>query len=237
MTDKEIEEVYQIVKDYHEKYLKKHGVGLPKLRHADGNYVKDALVLVYLARFYPSTVAVMKGELTEFIRKFYPKTNDVQQARHLGAQKGWFISAGGRDNVHVKKSGEYRLLTLERPYPNFKGHRIEATSDWEKVKHQYGNRCATCGSEEDKKNLHYPNTITKLQKAHIDSSKPLIKGNIIPQCQKCNRAYRDFWIFDERGRVRGIAKPAIIKKCNEKVKRGIYRILYNEFKGENPNEW
>lgn len=61
--------------------------------------------------------------------------------------------------------------------------------------------------------------------------------NIIPQCQKCNRAYRDFWVFDERGRVRGIAKPAIIKKCNEKVKKGIYKILYNEFKGENPNEW
>lgn len=36
MTDREIEEVYQIVKDYHEKYLKKHGVKLPKLKDADG---------------------------------------------------------------------------------------------------------------------------------------------------------------------------------------------------------
>ncbi len=87
MTDREIEDVYQIVKDYHEKYLNKHGVKLPKMKNADGTYVKDALVLVYLARFYPSTVSVMKGELTEFIRKFYPKINDVQQARHLGAQK------------------------------------------------------------------------------------------------------------------------------------------------------
>ena len=49
MTNKEIEAVYQIVTDYHEKYLKKHGVKLPKLKDADGNYVKDALVLVYLA--------------------------------------------------------------------------------------------------------------------------------------------------------------------------------------------
>jgi hypothetical protein len=236
MTDKEIEEVYQIIKDYHEKYLKKHGVKLPKLKDAYGNYVKDALVLVYLARFYPSTVSVMKDELTEFVRKFYPKINDVQQARHLGAQKGWFISAGGRDNVHIHKLGEYRLITLERPYPHFKGHRIETTGDWGIIKQQYGNRCATCGSEEGKRNLQYPNTITKLQKSHIDPFKPLTEGNIFPQCQKCNRAYRNFWVFDERGRIRGIANPAIIKKCKEEIKRKIYKILYNEYKGANPNE-
>src|SRR3989304_5511928 len=144
MTDREIEEVYQIVKDYHEKYLSKHGVKLPKLNDVDGNYVKDALVLVYLARFYPSTVSVMKDELTEFIRKFYPKINDVQQARHLGAQKGWFISAGGRDNVHVKKSGEYRLITLERNEPNFKAPSTTQQENKDKKKEQYGNRCATC---------------------------------------------------------------------------------------------
>ena len=246
MTDKEIEEVYQIIKDYHEKYLKKHGVKLPKLKDADGEYTRNALVLIYLARFYPSTVLVTKQDLTAFIRKFYPETNDVQQARHLGAQSGWYISAGGRDNVHVNKSGEYRLITLERPYPNFKGHRIESSGNWEKIKQQYGNRCTTCGSEEGKRNLHWSDTITKLQQAHIDPFKPLVEGNIIPQCQKCNRAYRDFWVFDERGRVRGIAKPAVIKKCNEKVKSGIYKILYNEsplntcedkFKGQDPNEW
>src|SRR3990170_223768 len=78
------------------------------------------------------------------------------------------------------------------------------------------------------RNLHWSGTITKLQQAHIDAFKPLVEGNIIPQCQKCNRAYRDFWVFDERGRVRGIAKSAVIKKCNEKIKRGIYKILYNE---------
>lgn len=33
-----------------------------------------------------------------------------------------------------------------------------------------------------------------------------------------------------------IAKPAIIKKCNKKAKRDTYKILYNEFKGQNPNE-
>lgn len=237
MTDKEIEEVYKVICKYHNDFLKRHGVKLPKLRNAEGNYTKDAIVLVYLAKFYPSTVMVTKQELTSFVRRFYPDVNDVQQARHLGAQKGWFISAGGRENVHVKKIGEYRLITLERPYPNFKGHRIENTADWQNIREQYGNRCATCGSEEGKRNLHYPNTITKLQKSHIDPSKALIEGNIIPQCQKCNRAYRNFWVFDERGRVRSIARASIVRKCSIEVKRKAYVILYNEFKGENPNEW
>jgi len=236
MKDKEINEVYEIVKEYYEKYLKKHGVKLPKLKNGKGEYTKDALVLVYLARFYPSTVIVTKSELTTFIRKRFPETNDVQQARHLGAQKGWYISAGGRDNVHVKTIGEYRLITLERPYPHFTGHRIEATGNWGKIKMQYGNRCATCGSEEGKRNLHWQNTITKLQKSHINPAKGLVKGNIIPQCQKCNRAYRDFWIFDEKGRVRGIANPLIVKKSSSEIKSKIYKILYNEFKGRNPNK-
>lgn len=103
MNHKEIRDVYEIIKDYHTNYLDRHGVKLPKLHDKNGNYTKNALVLVYLARFYPSTVTVTKTELTEFIRKYYPKTPDVQQARHLGQQNGWFISSGGRDNVHVKK--------------------------------------------------------------------------------------------------------------------------------------
>ena len=32
------------------------------------------------------------------------------------------------------------------------------------------------------------NEIVRLQKGHMDPSKPLEAGNIIPQCQVCNRA-------------------------------------------------
>ncbi|MGB9852922.1 MAG: hypothetical protein ACPLPX_08695 [Candidatus Kapaibacteriota bacterium] len=84
------------------------------LRNKKGNYTKDASVLVYLARQYPNTRKVSKTELTDFIRKFYPDTNDVQQARHLAAQKGWNISSGTRSNGKFDlKSGEYKLETLE----------------------------------------------------------------------------------------------------------------------------
>lgn len=101
---------------------------------------------------------------------------------------------------------------------------------------EYGNRCATCGSKEGEPHFHWPNTITKLTKAHMDPGKPLVKGNIIPQCDKCNRADRNNWAYDERGRVIKLANPNIIKNSDEEIRWKVYKILYEEFEGENPNE-
>lgn len=236
LNDKKLKGIYELIEKYFEKYLKKHGVKMPKLKGSRG-YTKDALILIYLAQGYPKTRIVSKTELTEFVRVYYPNTNDVQQARHLGAQKGWFIAAGGRDNRDVVlKRGEYKLITLEKPYPAFHGHRIEQTDSWDKIKKQYQNRCITCGSEEGKPNIHYPNTITRLQKAHKDPDKPLVEGNIIPQCQKCNRADRNNWVYDERGRVIKVANANIIKRSDKNIRRKMYKILYSEFKGKDPNE-
>ncbi len=39
----------------------------------------------------------------------------------------------------------------------------------------------------------------------MNPSKPLEEGNIIPQCQICNRPDRNKWIFDKTGRVIAIA--------------------------------
>jgi len=210
---------------------------LPRLTNAKGDFTKDALVLIYLVQDYPNTKKISKGELTQFIRQYYPDVNDVQQARHLGAQKGWFIAAGGRDNRNVVLTrGEYKLITLKKPYPAFHGHRIEQTEDWEELKKRYRYRCATCGSIEGEPNIHWPNTITRLQKAHINPNLPLEAGNIIPQCQKCNRADRNNWVYDERGRVIKLSNPNIIKRSDEEIRWKVYKILYEEFKGVNPNE-
>src|SRR3990167_8473976 len=89
----EINKQYKLICDYYKKYLKSHGVKLPKLK-IKSKYTRDALILIYLAKGYPTTKTISKAELTQFIRCYYPDTNDVQQARHLGAQKGWFIAAG-----------------------------------------------------------------------------------------------------------------------------------------------
>jgi hypothetical protein len=148
LNQQSIEAIYKIVESYHQKYLQKLGVKIPKLYDKNKKFVKDALALVYLAYDYPNTRIVTKNELTLFIRSFYPDFDDMQQARHLGAQKGWWIVAGGRDNIVLSlKPGEYQLYTLEQPYPSFKNdHRLSEIGDWEGIKAYYNYRCATCGS-------------------------------------------------------------------------------------------
>lgn len=238
ISNNEIEKQYNFIKKYYEKYLKKYGVKMPKLYSKNGNFTMNALVLVYLSLGYPKTKIVSKTDLTNFVRNFYPQVNDVQQARHLGAQDGWWIVAGGRDNIVAKvKRGSYYLYTLEQPYPDFKkGHRIINTDNWKEIKEQYGYRCATCGSREGEPHLHWSGTKTILQRAHKDPNKPLVAGNIIPQCQKCNRADRNRWAYDEKGRVIKLADASFVRNFDKNVRIKIYRILYEEFKGINPNK-
>ncbi len=226
-----IENIYKVVSEFHQKYLDQFGVKLPKLYDSNNNFTKDALVLVYLSYDYPNTRKVSKEELTKFIRSYYPNTNDVQQARHLGAQSGWWIVAGGRDNIVLSiERGFYQLYTLEQPYPNFKkGHRINNTEDWGLIKEKYNFRCATCGSQENKPHFHWFATKTILQKSHMNPNKPLVAGNIIPQCQKCNRADRNRWVYDDKGRVIKLANPQIIKSCDKEIRESVYRILDKEF--------
>lgn len=237
LNKQSIRTIYKTISEYHEKYLKQFGVKLPKLYDANKKFTKDALVLVYLAYDYPKTRIVSKEELTKFVRSYYPETNDVQQARHLGAQAGWWIIAGGRDNIVLKiKRGEYQLYTLEQPYPGFtRGHRIADTDDWDKIKAKYNYRCATCGSLEGKPHFHWPATKTVLQKSHMNPNKPLIAGNIFPQCQKCNRGDRNRWVYDDKGRVIELANPQVINACDMEVQKRIYNILYHKFKGQHPD--
>jgi len=231
LNSAQINKQYKLIKDYHVKYLARLGVKLPKLKDSHDQYTKNALVLVYLSLDYPKTRSVTKTELTLFIRQYYPEINDVQQARHLGAQDGWWIVAGGRDNIVLKvKRGSYQLYTLENSYPAFKkGHRITDTGDWKKLKAQYGYRCATCGSREGEPNFNWPATKTKIEKAHKDPNKSLVAGNIIPQCQKCNKADRNRWVYDNKGRVIKLADANFVKNFDKDVRFKIFKILNREF--------
>ena len=239
MDKKLIEETYSLILKYYNQYLKKENVKMPNLKSGD-KYTKDALTLVYLAQNYPNTNVVTKSELTRFIQQYYPDVNDVQQARHLGAQKGWYIISGTRnDNITNINPGEYKLMTLETSYPGFTGQkRVENISGyyWEDLKIAYDYRCATCGSKEGEPNYNWPETITKLQKGHMDPNKPLEEGNIIPQCEKCNRADRNYWIYDAKGRVIKIANAKVIDNCSIEIQKQIYARLYKKFKGEKLEE-
>jgi hypothetical protein len=224
LSSVQIKQTYELISKFHTKFLKKAGVHLPKFG------TLDALALIYLVFGYPKTRIISKGELTEFLRKYNKDIIDTQQGRHLSAQQGWNIVAGSRGAVGLR-SGEYKLVSLETPYPQHHGHRVTDNSSWDAIKQSYNMRCATCGSLEDEPVYHWPGTITKLQAGHMDPSKALIKGNIIPQCQICNRPDRNRWVYDERGRVVALADPRFILKSNEEVQREVLKILKSKYGG------
>ena len=63
----------------------------------------------------------------------------------------------------------------------------------------------------------------------MDPSKPLKKGNIIPQCSKCNQPDKNYWVYDKKGRVVKIANPVVVKNSSEDVQKQIYEILKQKF--------
>ena len=240
-SDAEIQRTYDLIAEHHAQYLEELGVKLPQLRKANGDYVLSALTLVYLARGYPDVKTVSKSELTQFMRQYVPEINDVQQARHLAAQAGWYILSGTRkDGVDMGvQPGEYRLISLEKAYPGFNSQRrvdLSSPDYWEQLKAAYGYRCACCGSKEGEPNFNWPDTITVLQKGHMDPTRPLGPGNVIPQCIKCNQPARDFWIFDDKGRVVAVANPQVVDRSSESVQFRIYEKLYRKYGGRDPAE-
>lgn len=235
MTDKEIETIYKFIEEKHKKHLSTFGIKLPKLKNRE-KFSMNSLVLIYLAKNYPDTKTVTKEELTKFIKNYYPDVNDVQQARHLARQGGWYIVSGQRGDItDIKiKSGSYKLKSLEEPYPAFTSHRnINFSGNfWENLKKIYHNRCASCGSPENEANYINPSAMTQLQQGHMNPEKPLEEGNIIPQCQECNRGDRNRWIYDKRGRVTDLTQEALlqrIKRLDKKNSLIVVNFLKNKF--------
>ena len=204
LTDKEIPKLYKKIKKLHGTYLKDFKVKLPNLENKE-NFTKDALVLCLLFKYIKQPIS--KEKITQIIRQWDPNINDMQQARHLARQKGFYIVSGMRgDNSEIKlEKDEYCLITLKKPYPGYSGiigHRsAKGGKNFDEIKKNYLFRCATCGSKENEANYLNSSVITKLQKGHINPNFPLTEENIIPQCGECNRAYRDWFIFDGNGRV------------------------------------
>jgi len=211
IENSEISTLYARIRDLHHEYLHHFGVKLLKLK-SGSKYTKDALVLCYLFKNIGEPVS--KSDLTDFVRQHFPDTNDVQQARHLGRQKGFYIVSGTRGDMLDKipslseislGKNDYCLVNLKEPYPGYSGidgHRSSrGGSNLKDLIRNYNFRCATCGSEQNEGNLLNPMVKTQLQAGHMDPNFPLSEKNTIPQCSECNRAYRDWFIFDGNGRV------------------------------------
>ena len=106
-------------------------------------------------------------------------------------QDGWYILSGTRGDSQIPK-GSYKLITLEKPYLGYCEGRHEGyKGDFEEIKKQYGYRCATCGAKEGEEHYFRKGTKVQLQEGHMNPCKPLAEGNIIPQCQICNRPDRN----------------------------------------------
>lgn len=232
MNKNDVEQSYKEIKLSWENNLKNYGVKLPNLKKGD-SYCKSALVLIYLYQKIEKKVS--KKELTNFLNKMNCDSNDVQQARHLAQQSGWYILSGTRKDSECSKfnvnPGEYMLKSIIEPYPSFKNMKrteILNAVNWDGLKKIYGNRCATCGSKENEANLHYPASLTQLQQGHKDPSKPLSIDNTIPQCQFCNRASRNYFVFDNKGRVEKIYDPHFVLRSNKNIQEVMLKLLIEE---------
>lgn len=232
LQDNEIMNLYAELSNYYEKYLEEFGVILPKLKFK-GQYTKNALILIYLYANFRKRVS--KTELTDFLSKYGLESNDVQQARHLGQQAGWYIISGQRPDIECEeygvRLGEYSLISYTKHYPNFTNLKRKSElgeDEWEILKKRYNYRCATCGSKEGESNLHYPNKITQLQKGHMDPSKPLSFDNVIPQCESCNRQDKNNFVYNVKGRVIKIHNPQFILRSNKEIKKHMLEILKND---------
>lgn len=142
----------------------------------------------------------------------------------MGKQDGWYIISGKRGDTLVEDipNGYYKLISLEEGYPRFNPKRRGSTVDegfWIKLKAEYGNRCACCGSKEGEPHRYNPTIITTLQKGHKNPNLPLSPQNIIPQCEICNRPDLNNWEYNDEGRVIKIAKASIVDSCTDELKK------------------
>lgn len=230
MTNKtEIEKLYNIILNEYKNNLEKYNVKMPKL-YSNNNYTLNALVLIYL--FFKEGKIVSKQELTDYLRSMGFDINDVQQARHLAQQSGWYILSGTRGDNECKslgiKSGEYMLKTVKEPYPSYKNLKRTMTlnaGSWDELKKMYNYRCATCGSKEGEPNFLYPASNTTLQQGHKDPGRPLTIDNTIPQCPFCNRASRNYFVFDNKGRVEKIYDPHFVLRSDKETQLNMLQLL------------
>lgn len=82
------------------------------------------------------------------------------------------------------------------------------------------------GANEGEPDPRYGSGSVKLQRGHKDPERPADDPtNIIPQCGACNRAYRDDFVFDDRGRVTAVAAVRPVKRASVAVRRKIRDFL------------
>lgn len=226
LTQEQIEKAQINSVNEWKKFLSQYGIIYPKVGTA--KYYQ----LIYLYHF--KGYYVHKNVVTQFVQSKIPTASGDQQVRHLANSGFYVLVKSDLYKNNITPSGYYCLVNMTEPKAAWltkKEFRINniTFSTFDKLKQQYGNCCATCGEQEGKKHKYYDG-IVELQKGHMNPMMPLEEGNIIPQCQYCNRdIYKDNFVFNEQGRPVSINNPRYILKSSKEVREKMYELLRDEF--------
>lgn len=207
------------------EYLQRFDVRFPKKNTSQERLWVAILLLLHDQH---KGAYIHKDDICILARKVNPDLGLDQQVRHL-KRSGWNLESD------PKRKGWYRFYNPHTPSPEHTANQLRKTSittdDFDQLKRVYSNRCATCGAEEGKPSTRYGSQdLVVLQRGHMDPSREGSVGNILPQCQFCNRAYKDDFTFDDKGRVRAVASVRPVRLASQKVKRMIYNFLKQHFK-------
>jgi hypothetical protein len=157
----------------------------------------------------------------EYIKKFVKKNgvklcgSDSLQLRHVARYynllKGY--ENNPNTNIQVPKS-HFCLLDLDKHHPSYIPDRntsiLLTEKEWKTMKKDYEYKCATCGNKEGDILRYNKYKITKLHKGHMNPLKVGNTKNIIPQCEDCNKQYKNKAIFNKQGRVINFNKNGFI---------------------------
>lgn len=178
---------------------------------------------------------VHKDVVSAFVRKYIPDAAFDQQVRHLGTQYHWYVLNKGHKvpDLDIKvPSGYNYLVSIETPNPKAVAEALKragrlAARNFDELKMAYNNKCATCGIEEGKRDIR-DNSIVSLQQGHMDPRKKLTLDNTIPQCKYCNGTYKDYFRFNEYGRVIAVNNPEILLQSPKDIQDEMIEVLLAE---------
>ena len=250
LSDDEIIDIHTKIDNAYNTFLKQYGVkhvwSKPRTRKDKaGNEIpltKQEILnsinakeyqLIFLYKYM--RCLVHKDLISAFVRKHIPTAGLDQQVRHLGTQYGWYV-LNKSDKIPDEESkvpnGYHYLVTLESPNPRIIAESLKrqgrlAAKTFDELKITYDNKCATCGISEGKLDTRI-NSIVTLQQGHMDPRKSLTLSNTIPQCQYCNQVYKDYFKFNEYGRVVAINNPEILLRSPRDIQDEMIQVLLKE---------
>jgi len=67
-----------------------------------------------------------------------------------------------------------------------------------------------------------------LEQGHMDPNLPLGPGNVIPQCQVCNKPYRDNVVFTSEGYVWALGNAVLVDRSSADVKLQVLQLLLQD---------